>query len=115
MLMLSGVCKLTVLVGLVALSCNAAGYCLDETRVGADAFGVEVAGTRDRVEGAVLLRGDDNQQCFSMPSSCSATQNASDGVGKLTAHRGKELKLCAEANAARRAVTTTVRGDMASS
>jgi hypothetical protein len=32
----------------------------------------------------------------------------------LTAHRGKALKLCAEANAARRAVTTTVRGDMAS-
>jgi hypothetical protein len=32
---------------------------------------------------------------------------------KLTAHKGKELKLCAEANAASRAVTTTVRGDMA--
>jgi hypothetical protein len=46
---------------------------------------------------------------------------ASDGEGgrggwqkkKLTAHSGREARLCAEAKAARRAVTTTVKGDMA--
>jgi hypothetical protein len=47
----------TFLVSLVAFSCNAACYSVDETRVGADAFGVKVAGVRDRIDGAVLLRG----------------------------------------------------------
>jgi hypothetical protein len=41
-------------------------------------------------------------------------ETASDGA-KLTAHAGREERLCAEAKAARRAVITIVRGDMASS
>jgi len=47
---------LTLLVRLVADLCDAACYCLDETRVGADACRVQVAGTGDRVCRAVLLR-----------------------------------------------------------
>jgi hypothetical protein len=99
------VAQLTILIGLVALSGDAARDCLDEARVGADAFGVKVAGTGDRVEGAVLLARRDECQPVLLASQWPGT--------KLTAHMGKELKLCAEANAASRAVTTTVRGDMA--
>ena len=40
---------LTLLVRCVAGRCDAACYCLDETRVGADAFRVQVAGTGDRI------------------------------------------------------------------
>jgi hypothetical protein len=40
---------LTILVRLVADLCDAACYCLDETRVGADAFRVQVAGIGDRI------------------------------------------------------------------
>ena len=47
---------LTLLVRLVADRCDAAGYCFDETRVGANACRVQVAGTGNRVCRAVLLR-----------------------------------------------------------
>jgi hypothetical protein len=47
---------LTLLVRFVADLCDAACYCFDETRVGADAFRIQVAGTRDRIYRAVLLR-----------------------------------------------------------
>ena len=47
---------LTLLVRLVTGRCDAACYCIDETRVGADAFRVQVAGTRDRICRAILLR-----------------------------------------------------------
>lgn len=47
---------LTLLVRLVTDQCDAACYFFDETRVGADAFRVQVAGTGDRICRAVLLR-----------------------------------------------------------
>lgn len=47
---------LTLLVRLVTGLCDAACYCLDETRIRADACRVQVAGTGDRVCRAVLLR-----------------------------------------------------------
>jgi hypothetical protein len=40
-------------------------------------------------------------------------QDAANRFGKLTAHWGKELKLCAETNAARNAVPIIVRENMA--
>ena len=40
---------LTILVCLVADLCDAACYCLDKTRIGADAFRIQVAGTGDRI------------------------------------------------------------------
>jgi hypothetical protein len=53
----SGAVQLTLLVGFVADFCNTACNCLDETRVGANAFGVKVARVRDSIDRAVLLRG----------------------------------------------------------
>ena len=47
---------LTLLVRLVADLCDAACYSFDETRVRADTFRVQVAGTGDRICRAVLLR-----------------------------------------------------------
>jgi hypothetical protein len=51
----SGNTMLTLLVRLVADLCDAACYCLDETRVGTDACRVQVAGTGDCIDCAVLL------------------------------------------------------------
>ena len=48
-LLLLGDIILTILVRLVADLCDAACYCFDETRIGADAFRVQVAGTGDRI------------------------------------------------------------------
>ena len=47
--------RITFLVSCVAGLGDAAGDCFDEAGVGADAFGVQVAGGGDGVCGAVLL------------------------------------------------------------